>query len=46
MNTLHEALTREVVHLSIRKGVLRFSLHAYNNEEDVDRVLEIAKNGA
>jgi len=44
MNALHEALTREGVHLSIRKGVLRFSLHAYNNEEDVDRILEIARS--
>jgi len=43
MNTLHDALTREGVHLSIRRGVLRFSLHAYNNEEDVDRILEIAR---
>jgi selenocysteine lyase/cysteine desulfurase len=45
MNTLHDALTQGGVHLSIRKGILRFSLHAYNNEEDVDRVLEIARGG-
>ena len=45
LNTLHDVLTREGVHLSIRKGVLRFSLHAYNNEEDVDRILEIARMG-
>ena len=45
MNTLHNALTQEGVHLSIRKGVLRFSLHAYNNEQDVDRILEIARSG-
>ena len=43
LNSLHDILTREGVHLSIRKGVLRFSLHAYNNEEDVDRILEIAR---
>ena len=43
MNTLYDALTREGVHLSIRRGVLRFSLHAYNNEEDVDQILEIAR---
>ena len=46
LNTLHDVLTREGVHLSIRKGVLRFSLHAYNNEEDVDRILEIARSSA
>ena len=45
MNKLHEILTREGVHLSIRKGVLRFSLHAYNNEEEVDQVVEIAGHG-
>ncbi len=43
MNTLNDLLTREGVHLSIRNGVLRFSLHAYNNEDDVDRILEIAR---
>ncbi len=46
MNTLHDLLTREGVHLSIRNGVLRFSFHAYNNAEDVDRILEIARGGA
>ena len=41
MNKLHKILTEEGVHLAIRKGVLRFSLHAYNNEEEVDQVVEI-----
>lgn len=44
LNALHDLLTSESVHLSIRKGVLRFSLHAYNNEDDVDRILEIARS--
>ncbi len=42
MNALHQRLTAEGVHLSIRRGVLRFSLHAYNDESDVDRVIELA----
>ena len=41
MNKLHKILTEEGVHLAIRKGVLRFSLNAYNNEEEVDQVVEI-----
>jgi cysteine desulfurase/selenocysteine lyase len=44
LNALHDTLTQEGVHLSIRKGVLRFSLHAYNNEDDVDRILEITRS--
>lgn len=43
MNTLHDRLTREGVVLSIRRGVLRFSLHAYNDDSDIDRVLEIVR---
>ena len=45
MNALHDRLAEAGVHLSIRRGVLRFSLHAYNNEDDVDRILEIARSG-
>ena len=45
LNVLHDRLTEEGVHLSIRRGVLRFSLHAYNNEDDVDRILDIARSG-
>jgi selenocysteine lyase/cysteine desulfurase len=44
MNRLYEALTEANVVLSIRRGVLRFSLHAYNNEGDVDRVLEVVRS--
>jgi hypothetical protein len=31
------------VRLSIRRGVLRFSLHLYNNSEDVARVLDLTR---
>ena len=43
MNSLHEHLSDNGVKLSIRRGVLRFSLHLYNNEEDVGRVVELAR---
>jgi cysteine desulfurase/selenocysteine lyase len=43
MNSLYQHLTSNDVTLSIRRGVLRFSLHVYNNEEDVDRVLALTR---
>jgi cysteine desulfurase/selenocysteine lyase len=43
MNSLYEYLTEGGVHLSIRAGVLRMSVGVYNNEADVDRVIELAK---
>ena len=43
MNSLHDFLLENRVRLAIRRGVLRFSLHVYNNEDDVDRVLELTK---
>ncbi|MCC7081816.1 MAG: aminotransferase class V-fold PLP-dependent enzyme [Burkholderiales bacterium] len=42
MQSLHDHLTAHRVKLSIRRGVLRFSLHLYNTERDVDRVLDLA----
>ncbi len=45
MNELYARLTAEKVTLSIRRGVLRFSLGLYNNEADVDRVIDIAGRG-
>ncbi len=42
MQSLHDHLVEHRVKLSIRRGVLRLSLHLYNTERDVDRVLELA----
>lgn len=42
-NRLYEHLAANRVKLSIRRGMLRFSFHVYNNGEDVARVLELTK---
>ena len=42
-NRLYAWLSDNRVKLSIRRGVLRFSLHLYNNMDDVARVLELTK---
>jgi cysteine desulfurase/selenocysteine lyase len=42
-NRLYEHLTANGVKLSIRRGMLRFSLHVYNNMNDVERVLELTR---
>jgi len=44
LNALYEHLTAGGVRLSIRRGVLRMSLGLYNNEADVDRVLELVRD--
>lgn len=41
-NRLYEHLVKNRVKLSIRRSMLRFSLHAYNNMDDVARVLELS----
>ena len=43
MQSLHDYLAEHAVRLTIRRGVLRFSLHLYNTERDVDRVLALAE---
>ena len=43
MNSLYAYLESRRVRLTIRRGALRFSLHAYNNDEDVERVLELTE---
>jgi selenocysteine lyase/cysteine desulfurase len=42
-NGLYKYLSDNQVKLSIRRGLLRFSLHAYNNLDDVNRVLALSK---
>ena len=43
MNSLYEHLSTNGVKLAIRRGVLRFSMHLYNNLEDVTRVVDLAR---
>ena len=43
MNELHSQLTRGGVVLSIRSGVLRFSIGVYNDQADIDQVIELAR---
>jgi selenocysteine lyase/cysteine desulfurase len=43
-NRLYAWLGENRVKLSIRRGVLRFSLHLYNNLDDVARVLELSES--
>lgn len=43
MNDLFRHLSDNGVKLSIRRGILRFSMHVYNNAEDADRVLELTR---
>jgi cysteine desulfurase/selenocysteine lyase len=43
MQSLHDYLLQNRVRLSIRRGVLRFSLHLYNTVQDVERVLALTR---
>ena len=43
MDSLYRYLMEHGVRLSIRRDVLRFALHLYNDENDVDRVLELTR---
>ena len=43
INDLFAHLTKNGVKLTIRRGMLRFGLHLYNNAEDVDKVLALTK---
>jgi selenocysteine lyase/cysteine desulfurase len=40
---LAEALKRSGVRLSVRQGMVRLSFHIYNDDSDVDHVLEVAR---
>ena len=42
-NRLYEHLTANRVKLSIRRGMLRFSMHVYNNMDDVEKVLGLTR---
>jgi len=43
VNGFYSSLTENNVRVCMRKNMIRFTLHAYNNENDVDKVIEIAK---
>jgi len=43
MNSLHRHLKASGIRLAIRSGVLRFSVGVYNNEADISRVVEAAR---
>ncbi|MBI3329948.1 MAG: aminotransferase class V-fold PLP-dependent enzyme [Nitrospinae bacterium] len=43
VNQLYTFLSEHEVRLSIRRGVLRFSLHVYNTRKDVERVLDLTQ---
>lgn len=43
IQSLHDHLLNNQVIVSIRRGMLRFSLHLYNTEDEVDRVVDLAK---
>jgi cysteine desulfurase/selenocysteine lyase len=43
MMALHDFLTANGVRLGVRRGLLRFSFHLYNNQADVDCVVGLAR---
>jgi cysteine desulfurase/selenocysteine lyase len=43
MNDLHQYLSTNGIRLSIRRGVLRMAVGVYNNESDIDRVVELCR---
>jgi len=43
MQSLYQYISERQVKLSIRRGVLRFSLHLYNTAQDVERLLGLVK---
>lgn len=44
IHSLHEHLLKNQVIVSIRRGMLRFSLHLYNTSDEADQVVALAKN--
>lgn len=45
MSLLHDHLTASGIRLAIRSGALRFSVGVYNNEDDIERVVDAAAQG-
>jgi cysteine desulfurase / selenocysteine lyase len=43
MTELHDYLVANGVRLGIRRGLLRFSFHIYNNRADIDVVVGLAR---
>jgi selenocysteine lyase/cysteine desulfurase len=43
MQSLYDALAAEGIRLTIRRGILRVSMHLYNNADDVDSLLDVAR---
>jgi selenocysteine lyase/cysteine desulfurase len=43
MTDLHDFLVANGVRLGIRRGLLRFSFHLYNNRDDIDGVVDLAR---
>jgi selenocysteine lyase/cysteine desulfurase len=43
-DALYHHLSENDVHLTVRRGMLRFGLHIYNDESDVERVLDLVKD--
>ena len=43
LNRIGAALTAAGVKFTVRKGMLRFGFHCYNDESDVERVLEVVR---
>ena len=41
LTSLYQYLVASGVRLSIRGGLLRFSFHIYNNEQDVEKIIEL-----
>lgn len=44
IHSLHEHLLKNQVIVSVRRGMLRFSLHLYNTADEADQVIALAKN--
>ncbi|WP_288142460.1 aminotransferase class V-fold PLP-dependent enzyme [Mesorhizobium sp.] len=44
IHSLHEHLLKNQVIVSVRRGMLRFSLHLYNTSDEADQVVALAKN--